>query len=338
MSDNIIKLVIGSDEFKFWSSFEITRNIDTFDTFRFDAPFDENAGIRDAIKPLQFKSGQIFIDDKLVSTVTIVNALPTLGSESNSISVDGYAKPGVLNDCSVRHSDYPLEFDGQTLAQIATTLSGFYGVGTFFTESSGAPFVKARLEVGQDPFDFLIKLARDRGFLISSTALGKILFRKAAVNPKSTTLKQGHTPLLSVTPKINPQIYRSEITGLSPGNGEETTINNTNLDVLRPLVYKLKQEQSGADLQNAVRWKMGMMFANAISYSIAVQGLRDERGDIWETNTYINLTAPGAFIDNETKFIIKNLTLAKTDSETTTMNLVLPESYTGEIPKRLPWD
>jgi len=338
MFDNIIKLVVGSDEFKFWSSFTLTRNIDTFDTFSFDAPFGENAGIRDIIKPLQFKSGQIFIDDKLVSTITIVNALPTLGSEANSISVDGYAKPGVLNDCSVRHSDYPLEFDGQTLAQIATTLSGFYGIGAVFTESSGAPFEKAKLEAGQDPFDFLIKLARDRSFLISSTALGKILFRKAAKNPRSTTLKQGHTPLLSVTPNINPQVYRSEITGLSPGNSEAVTVNNTNLDVLRPLVYKLKQEQSGADLQNAVKWKMGMMFANAISYSIVVQGLRDERGDIWETNKYINLTAPGAYIDNETKFLIKSLVLNKSDSETTTMNLVLPESYSGEIPKRLPWD
>ena len=80
------------------------------------------------------------------------------------------------------------------------------------------------------------------------------------------------------------------------------------------------------------------MFANAISYSIVVQGLRDETGVIWETNRYINLTAPGAFIDNETKFLIKNLVLSKGESETTSMNLVLPESYSGEIPKRLPWD
>ncbi|MCK5613150.1 hypothetical protein KAR91_65355, partial [Candidatus Pacearchaeota archaeon] len=95
---------------------------------------------------------------------------------------------------------------------------------------------------------------------------------------------------------------------------------------------------SGQDLINAVKWKMGLMIANAIKYSISVQGLRDERGEIYKPNTYINLTAPEAYINNETKFVVQNLNLAKSDSEVPTMNLVLPESYTGEIPKRLPWD
>lgn len=353
--DNIIKLVVGSDEFKFWSSFNISRNIDTFDTFSFDAPFGENAGIKSIIKPLQFKPGELFIDDELLSTIVLVNPLPTLGSEENSISVTGYAKPGVLNDCSVKHSDYPIEFTGQTLEQIAKTLAGLYdvdvefqgvplGSGSFPVSISGAPFEKVKLEVGQSPFDFLIELAKDRGFLISNTKPGKLLFWKAAKNPRTTTLKQGHTPVISVTPNINPQGYYSEITGLSPGKlgvdieFESVTIDNTNLSVNRPLVYKLKQQLSGADLQNAVKWKMGLMIANAIKYSVSVEGLRDEHGLIWEPNTYINLTAPGAYIDNETTFLIDSLNLAKSDSETTAINLVLPEARSGEIPEKLPWD
>ena len=80
------------------------------------------------------------------------------------------------------------------------------------------------------------------------------------------------------------------------------------------------------------------MFASAIKYSITVQGLRDERGEIWKPNTFINLTSPSAYVNNETKFLIDNLTLAKSESETTTMNLVLPESRAGEIPEQLPWD
>ncbi len=344
MSDNVIKLVIGIDEFKFWSSFEITRNIDTFDTFSFDAPFGENSGIRDIIKPLQYKPGQLFIDDELLSTIVLVNPLPTVDAESNSISVTGYSKPGVMNDCSVKHSDYPIEFSDQTLEQISKTLSGFYDVGVEFSEFSGAVFEKVKLEAGEPPYNFLIKLAKDRGFLTSNTNDGKLLFWKLDQNADTTTLKEGHTPLLNVTPNINPQNYYSEITGLSPGKlgidieYEEVTVDNTNLNIKRPLVYKLKQQLSGADLQNAVKWKMGLMFANAIKYSISVQGMRDERGKVWNRNTYINLTAPKAYINNETKFVIRNLNLAKSDSEITTMNLVLPESYTGEIPERLPWD
>lgn len=341
MPDNIIKLVVGSNEFKFWSSFKLNRNIDTLDTFEFEAPYGENAGIKDIIKPLQFKPCQIFIDDRLVTTAVIVGVLPTLGNE-NTVSVTGYAKPGVMNDCSIAHENYPIEYRDQTLQQIATDMSSFYGVGVVFTANSGAVFEKVKPEPGESPFNFLIKLAKDRGFLISSTASGKLLFRKAATNPRTTTLKQGHTPLLSVTPDINPQGYYSSITGLAPGSiikdAEAVTVNNARLKVNRPFVYKIQQKLSGADLQDAVKWKIGLMIANAMKYSISVQGLRDEHGRIWETNTYINLTAPGAYVNNETTFIIKNLTLDKSGSDITTMNLVLPESYSGEIPKRLPWD
>lgn len=342
MSDNIFKLVTGTDEFKFWSSIEITRSIDTFDTFSFGAPFDEDSFLRKTIKPLQFNDGQILIDDELLSTIILVNPTPTLTSDDNSIIVTGYSKPGVMNDCSVKFSNYPLEFDGQTLKQIATTLAGFYDVDVEFSESSGATFEKAKLEVGESPFDFLIKLAKLRGFLISNTTDGKMLFWKAASNPRTTILRQGSTPLLSVTPNINSQGYYSEITGLSPAefgkDTESVTVNNPRTSTNRPLVYRTKQQLSGADLQNAVKWKMGLMFANAIKYSITVQGIRDQNGLIWEPNTYINLTAPGAYVNNETTFLIKSLSISKSDSETTTMNLVLPESYSGQIPERLPWD
>lgn len=343
MPDNIIKLAVGSNEFKFWGSIQITRNIDTFDTFSFDAPFGENAGIRDIIKPLEFKPGELFIDDELLSTIVLIDPRPTIGND-NSITVDGYAKPGVLNDCSIKHSDYPIEFTDQTLEQIAKTLAGFYDVDVEFSETCSIVFEKVKLEAGQPPLNFLIKLAKDRSFLISNTEPGKLLFWKADSNPVSTTLKQGQTPLISVTPNINPQGYFSEITGLSPGKlgldveFESVTIDNPNLSVNRPNVFKLKQHLSGADLQNAVKWQTGLMIGNAIGYSINVQGLRDERDDIWKPNTHINLTAPGAYIDNETTFLIKNLTLNKGSAENTTMNLVLPESYSGEIPPRLPWD
>lgn len=341
MSDDIFKLVIGSDEFKFWDSVSLTRNFDTFDTFAFSAPYGKESLLRKIIKPLEFKEGKLYIDEQLISTITMVDVNPNLDNPIN-VDVSGYAAPGVLNDCNIENVNLPIQYDGQTLQQIADTICGYFGLKTFFSGKSGAPFEKVKVEPDEKPFDFLIKLAKQRGFLISSTALGKMLFRKASTNPKSTTLKQGHTPLLSVTPNISPQQYYSEITGLGAGSilkdPETVTIKNPFLSgVKRPFTFKVKNGLTGADLQNAVKWKMGTMFGTAIQYTATVQGLRDERGRIWETNTAIDLTAPGAYIDNETRFLIKNLSFDRT-STITTMNLVLPESYTGEIPKRLPWD
>ncbi len=352
MSDNIIKLVVGSDEFKFWSSIQITRNIDTFDTFSFDAPYGDDSLIKDIIKPLEFKPGELFIDDELLSTIVLLDPIPTIGVD-NSITVTGYGKPGVLNDCNIKQTDYPIEFNDQTLEQIAKEIAGLFdidvefggsplSIGSFPAPVSGAPFEKVKLEIDWNPFNFLIKLAKLRGYLISNTKKGKLLFWKAGSSFLSTTLKQGHTPLLSVTPNIKPQGYYSEITGLPPGSTKKepelATVKNSNLSVNRPHVYRIDQHLSGADLQDAVKWKMGLMIGNAIGYTINVEGLRDERGQVWEPNTFINLTAPGAYVNNETTFVIKNLTLNKGGSEMTSMDLVLPESYSGEIPSRLPWD
>jgi len=351
MSD-VITLVVEKSEFRFWSSFTITRSIETFDTFSFDAPFEQNSAINEIIRPLQFKAGQIYIDDDLFSTIVLVNPLPTLGAEESSISVDGYAKPGILNDCSVKYTDYPLEFTNQTLEQIASKLCSFFdigvefrgtpaSVGSFPAPISGAAFEKVKLEAGESPLSFLIKLAKKRAFLTSNTNDGKLLFWKASKSPVVTTLKQGHTPLISVDPDINPQEFYSEITCLSPAaflkEAESVTIKNPLVSISRPLVYIDDQELSGSDLQDAVKWKMGRMIANAIKYNISVQGLRNDRGEIWDRNTYINLTAPDAYCNNETTFLIDNLTLAKSDSDITTMQLVLPEARLGGIPERLPW-
>lgn len=341
MSDDIFKLVIENEEFKFWDSISFDRNFDTFDTFRFTAPYAQDSQLRKIIKPLEFKTGQIFIDEQLISNIVIVGVNPQLGSE-NTVDVTGYAAPGILNDSVIENANLPIEYNNQTLKQIADKIGGYFGIESFFTESSGAAFEKVKIEPEEKILDFLIKLAKQRGFLISSTALGKMLFRKAATNPRTTTIKQGHTPLLSIEPNLNPQEYYSEITGLAAGDfdddPESVTIKNPFLtNVKRPFSFHVKNGLTGADLQNAVKWKMGLMFGNAIRYNITVQGLRDQEGRIWETNTGINLTAPGVYIDNETLFLIKNLTLDRT-SQTTSMQLVLPESYTGKIPKRLPWD
>ena len=147
---------------------------------------------------------------------------------------------------------------------------------------------------------------------------------------------------MSIEPQIDPQQFYSSVTGLAPDalgiDFESVTINNPFLtNVNRPFVYKVDQDLAGADLQDAVKWKAGLMFASAIKYKVIVQGLRDERGDVWKPNTFINLTAPSVQINKETTFLIKTVDLDRGNGDTTGLNLVLPESYQGKIPSTLPW-
>ena len=343
MPDNIISAIIDGQEYRFWDSIKITRNIATFDTFAFGAPYNpEQSLLKNTFIPLSFKPIEIAIDDELLTTGTILPVNPTLDPSNNAVAISGYAKPGVLNDCSIPFDKYPIEYNNQTLDQIARTIAGFFDLQVVFTEQTGAPFERVAAETGKKPLDFLIELAKQRGFLITNNEAGKLLFQKALSTGKTTTLKQGHTPLISVEPQIDPQQFYSSVTGLAPDvlgvDFESVTINNPFLaGINRPFVYKVDQELSGADLQNAVKWKAGLMFASAIKYRANVQGLRDETGEVWRPNTFINLTAPGAMINKETNFLIETVDLERSSGDSASLGLVLPESYQGKIPGSLPW-
>jgi len=340
---NKVTAKIDNQEFKFWDSIKLSRNIATFDTFAFGAPYEpDNSLLQNSFIPLSFKQIEIFVDDELFTTATILPVDPEL-SDNNRIAVSGYALPGILNDCSIPFDKYPLEFNNQTLEQIANTIAGFFDLSVVFTENSGAAFERVAIETNKKPFAFLIELAQQRGFLISNTEKGELKFFKASTDlTQSTTLIAGKTPLQSVKAQINPQSFYSSVTGLAAApygfEAESVTVENPLLSgVNRPFVYKVTQDLTGADLQKAVKWKAGTMFAAALRYSISVQGWRDENGDLWRPNKFINLTAPRAFVNKETTFLIENVNLNRGQSDTAELSLVLPESRRGEIPKTLPW-
>ena len=66
------------------------------------------SGIKDIIKPLEFKPGQLFIDDELLSTIVLVNPTPTLGAEENSITVTYVKLTFVISIVAKISIDFPI--------------------------------------------------------------------------------------------------------------------------------------------------------------------------------------------------------------------------------------
>ena len=201
------------------------------------------------------------------------------------------------------------------------------------------------LKPEQKIFDFLSGLAADQNLILSSTIEGALRFHRSvdAGNPRAL-LEQGNSPLLSVRPQFSAQSYYSHITGLQPPlfsflQGESYTVKNDNLgDVLRPLVYSVKDVESGT-LKTAVETKAGRMIANSVSYTIELSSWRDGLGRLWKPNTTIKLFAPGAMIYTPFEFIIRKVKLSRDDnSSKATLELILPGSLAGKLPETLPWD
>ena len=180
--------------------------------------------------------------------------------------------------------------------------------------------------------------------MITSDNDGSLVFRGVAIagNPVAT-LSQGQSPLLSVTPMIDPSRFYSEVTALQPvkrsnkKGGSYTAKNQFLSGVTRPWTFVAKDTQKG-DIATAARAELGRMIAASIGYTVELSTWLDESGNVWEPNRTITLDAPDADVYNKYELLIKGVTLQKSkEQEKAVLNLVLPEAYTGDLPTVLPW-
>lgn len=344
-NENETALLIDGERFRFWDRIRVTRSMDAMDTVEFGAPFDHEApGFRETFRPFSFKPLTVNVGGDPLFTGTLVDVTPAIANDQKTIAVSGYATPGVLNDCTAPASDYPLEFNGQTLRGIAEAIIEPFGLTVVFFDDPGPPFERVASEPGKRILTFLVDLAQQRNMVIASTEKGELLFwRSQEPGPPVARLEQGKAPVLSVSPFFSPQNYHSHITGLEPvavgARGAQFTVKNPHLDgVLRPLTFEARDTTAG-DLPAAVQAKAGRMFANVAAYALQVATWRDPNGDLWAPNTTVTLLAPDAMIYSSYSFIVKSVAFeAEGDQRTATLDLMIPGGFSGQLPETLPWD
>ena len=344
-SPNEVAVMIDGQRFRFWTELRLTRSLDAMDTLEFGAPFDADApGFREAFRPFSYKPLQVTVGGELLFKGTMIGVTPSVTPTQKSISISGYSRPGVLNDCTPPSSAYPLEFNDLGLPEIAATLASPFGIPVQFEETDGGPpFERVAIEPGSTILSFISDLARQRSLVVSSTPQGRLLFQTSVVGFPVANLKQGASPVLSITPFFSPQQYFSHITGLESvlvgTEGSNYTVKNPHLaGVLRPFTFS-PSDVEGGDTKTAVAAKAGRMYGNMASYSIELSTWRTPAGDLWAPNTTVILHAPDAMIYEPYTFVVRSVRFSKDDSsETATLDLVVPGAFNGEVPEALPWD
>lgn len=334
-----VALKVGGDAFRYWEAVRIKRSLDSIDTVSFSAPF------VDGIRPFSYLDIEVSIGSEAIFAGTLVSVVPSVEAEARRLAVDAYATCGVLNDCTMPASSYPLEFRDQTLAEIAPTLADAFGVGVSFAglNIAGAPFPQVAIQPGEKVLEFLQKLAKQRNLIIGSSPDGGVEFRQpAALGLPTAALVQGQAPLQSVAPRFNNQEFYSHVTGLEvaavgKAGAQATTKNSTLSGIVRPFAFELKDTEN-ADSQAAVDAKAARMFAGAVSYSVTVATWRDSIGQLWEPGKFLTLEAPDAFVPNAFSFMIRGVIFERSAEGTfATLELVLPGVFGGDLPRVFPW-
>ena len=342
IDDEALTVVIDGLSFQFFTGYTLTSNIGTLDTVSISSPYFDNDEYKKTFQPLKYKQAAIYYGKDLFFNGVLLAPSSEINPDSETLSLNFYPKCGILQDCSLPISNYPIEFNNLNLKQIAENLGKVYGIKIEFQGNPGSPFEKVGLSPTETPLNFIIKLAKQRGFLVTNNVMGDLLIWRAKVSSPVAFLKEGELPFISCVPSFSPQKYYSHITGLTPEAEDKaaesyTWENPFLVGVYRPTIIEI-QDSEGTDLKKAVESFAGRMFAQN-KYPLVLNTHRDASGNFFKKNTFITCLAPKSNIYKETDFLIEKVSLSRSsDGSTAQIDQILPGAYTGNLPEVVPWE
>jgi prophage tail gpP-like protein len=342
-----VSIKVDGKKYTGFTGYELVLAYDTFDTFSFSAPY--SAAMKEltaAIVPFAFKSVEVFYEDELAFKGTLLTPDPELVDNASEITLQGYPLCGVLNDCMIPPTKYPLECQGLTIKAIAEAACDPYSIPVVFDGEVGPEFTEVSIEPTEKIFDFLSKLAKQRNLLITNNEKGQLVFFNPKEEKAFASFTEGKLPLISVKPKFAAQDFYSHITGFSKTDAEYPSYAYTyenayliNKGIIRHHSVTIDDAETSSDLENAVKAYAGRMFADTVSYELECEQHYNTDGQRFKKGMAVCVKAPSAMINKETTFAARSVKLARTtEGKTTSMTLVLPGSYTGLLPEAFPWE
>jgi prophage tail gpP-like protein len=342
-----VSIVIDGEKFTGFTAYDLTLAYDTFDTFSFSAPYDpELKELREVIKPFTFKPCEVYYQDVLMFKGTFLTPDPELTDQSSEITLQGYPLCGVLNDCMVPPTKYPLQCMGITMKGVADAACEPYSIPVIFEGEVGPAFTEVSIEPTDKILDFLSRLSKQRNLLFTNNAKGQLVFFNPKAEKAFVSFAEGRPPLISIKAKFSAQDFYSHITGFGKTDAEYPSLSYTfenkyliSKGIIRHQSLTIEDSETISDLENAVKAHAGRMFADCVNFELLCKGHVNENGEVFKKGMTVRVASSSSMIVRETNFIARTVKLSRTtEGKTATLGLVLPGSYTGEIPEALPWE
>lgn len=339
-----VSLTIGGIPVIGWSDLSVERAIDTYSTVSVVAPFDPSRReIRELFRPFEYRDLIVSIGGERIFTGLAVDVVPKTGPEGSSVSITGYALPAQLEDCHEPSTALPLKFEDIGLRAVLAALLGPLGLQYELRGSEGAPLEEVEVDPTGSPQDTLVKVAQQRGYVITDTTDGKLLCWKSIESGAPVARLEEHVPPVGpIDAQFSAREYYSEVTGYTEAKrgrkGSHYTEQNPWLPRLRPHSFEIS-DTDPAEAPAAAKAKLGRMFGNMAGWQISdLPTWRDPQGALWAPNKTITLLAPGAMVYRETELLIRAVHLSATaEKQSSTLDVVMLGAFSGAAPKVLPW-
>jgi prophage tail gpP-like protein len=365
MNDDTVRVIIDGKELTGWEGVSIEMAVDHIaDAISVDGPWDwARKDLRAAVRPFGFQPLQVFIDDDLYLTGRVDKVGPKLSSDDRAINVQGRSLTGQLADCSHKGD---AEFGNSilTLAGICRKVCKPFGISVR-ADNDSAPIPECRAEYGQIAADFLNALAAPKNILLNASYKGELVLTWGATfvgKPPGARLVEGEFPVESVEAEYDStkRFNYFEVATQFAGRPDDIDFSkDSTVPIYRPicspqpdaLALESQDDSKELDGQKASQAKAFALksrsasrlrvasLAEAVTVNVGVTGWRRPDGKRWAERQTVTLLAPSAMIYKEVPWLIAGVTLKLDTSggRTTSLRLALPETYSGTMPKELPW-
>lgn len=307
--------------------------------------------------PFQLLNG----NEVLITGVLLNNKFKSAPTKQLA-SIGGYSKAGVLDDCQNPTTNYPLQFDGLSLEQIAKKLVTPFGLTVTVAQvvQSDATMVYSYSQQMQ-PDDtvkgFLTKLAIQKNIILSHDTLGNLLLTRADTKQAPFYDFNDGMPATDISLDYDGQQLHSPITALgqaqigTSNSSEDTIINpyvQTHLDFMEnarlntigspTIAYgtgfrpKVSVQTSGNDNDTKLtaRQLLSQELKSAIRLTINIDRWT-LNNKLVRPNSIITVTSPENFLYQKSRWFVESVDFRGNEkAQTAVLNCVLPECYNND--------
>jgi len=337
-----MKIKINNVFYIHFNDFTLTSPLDSVaSSFSFTVRYDpKNKEHRELFRPLAFH-GVEFYNDKgqVFFTGTIVSHNFNSKESPDLVQLSGYSLPGILEDCTIPYSAYPLESLSSSLKEITEKILKNFGlvlrIDSSVAKEVNTPYKKSTAKPEGVVKDYLAKLAAQRNIILSHDIHGRLVYFRPDPDAKAIRFyNKENTTRMGLD--ISGQGMHSELTILrqQPGKDKSNvsasdTIKNQLVKKYRPSVQLMTSGEE-TDTKAAVENYLADELKN-IKLDIDIN-----RWDGMMTGDIIEVQNDEIFIHKKTRFMVASTTISEnSDGRTMSISAVLPESFIGKTPKNI---
>lgn len=336
---------LGVVNVRFFSGFQLNKKFDSVaSTFSVNFYYDpKNKEHAELACVSHFHEAIFEHNGEVLLTGFILSQVFKSSPKKQLVKLAGYSKAGVLEDCEIPPTLYPLQTDGLSIAQIANKILSYFKLKMIIDPSvadkMNTAISSTTASSSQKIKGYLTELCRQRNIIISHDVDGNVLFTKAKTDMKPLFHVEKGLIATDIELNFSGQGLHSDITIMkeaSPdgGNAGEYTIQNPYV----PIVYRPKVLPLTSGDENTVEdAAMNALAAELKDITLTINTDRWEvDGKVIQENNIITVYCPECYLYKKTEWFIESVSFTgDPQKQTAVLTCVLPEVYNGKMPKNI---